>query len=222
MFKAAPAVTSERTESLNANHQMQMEKKMERISEKAQEILEFWFGDGAAYRPEWFEKDPEFDERIRQRFGEDLERAIRGEYDAWAAVARGRLALVILLDQFSRNLFRGSPKSWAQDPKALDLVLEGIKLGHDTALSFTERMFFYLPLEHSEELAMQELSVLTYRALVDSRPADDGAAKTVMDYAERHHEIIERFGRFPHRNEVLGRESTPEELEFLTQPNSSF
>jgi len=189
---------------------------------KAQEIWDFWFGDATAFRTEWFQKDPAFDDTLRDRFGEDLERAIRGDYDHWADSPEGRIALIILLDQFSRNLFRGSPKSWSQDPKALELAQKGIELGHDRALGLLQRFFFYLPLEHSEDLAVQDEAVAQYRALVDDYPAPDGPARSGLDYALRHHVIIERFGRFPHRNEVLGRESTPEEVAFLKEPNSSF
>lgn len=189
---------------------------------KAQEIWDFWFGDATEFRPEWFKKDPAFDQRIRERFGADLERAIRGEYDHWADTPEGRLALIILLDQFSRNLFRGSPKSWSQDPKALELAQEGIKLGHDRALGMLQRFFFYLPLEHAEDLAVQDEAVAQYRALLRDYPDPDGPAHSGLDYALRHHVIIERFGRFPHRNAVLGRDSSPEELAFLKEPNSSF
>ncbi len=196
--------------------------------DKRQEILDFWFGDGhqpgteVEFRREWFVKDPAFDERIRQRFGDDLERAIRGEYDGWADTAAGRLALIILLDQFSRNLFRGSPRSWCQDPLALELCLEGIARGHDRELAVIERGFFYLPLEHAEDLHLQELSVEKFTELADMAPDIAGGDGGLLDYAERHHEIIARFGRFPHRNDVLARPSTDEERAFLEQPNSSF
>lgn len=192
------------------------------MNKKAQEILDFWFGDATGFRPQWFKKDPAFDDAIRAKFREDLERAIEGEYDDWAQSAEGRIALIVLLDQFSRNLFRGSPKSWSQDPKALELTREGIEKGHDQELSQLQRFFFYLPLEHSEDLAVQNESVAQYTALVDDYPAPESPARGGLDYAERHHVIIERFGRFPHRNEILGRESTPEEIEFLKQPGSSF
>lgn len=192
------------------------------MHEKAKEIMEFWFGDTTEFRQEWFQKNPEFDEKIRQKFGEDLEAAIRGEYDDWAKTPEGRMALIILLDQFSRNLFRGSPRSFGQDDKALELTLEGIELGHDLKVPPIQRTFFYLPLEHSEELEMQNLALKKYGELLEAQGEEDYVAKQSLEYARRHHVIIERFGRFPHRNEVLGRESTPEELHFLTQPNSSF
>lgn len=191
--------------------------------QKAQEVLDFWFGDATGYREEWFKKDPAFDERIRERFGDDLERAIRGEYDRWAETANGRLALIILLDQFSRNLFRDSPKAWAQDKKALDLALEAIGNGQDLQVDTLRRMFFYLPLQHSEDLGIQELSLQKHAEMLKESGDDPNSREAMtLDYAERHHVIIERFGRFPHRNKILGRESTPEEIEFLKQPNSSF
>lgn len=193
------------------------------MEQKAQDILDFWFGDGTEYREEWFKKDPAFDERIRERFGEDLERAIRGEYDGWAKTANGRLALIILLDQFSRNLFRDSPKAWAQDKKALDLALEAIGNGQDLQVDTLRRMFFYLPLQHSEDLGIQELSLQKHAEMLKEGGGDPNSREAMtLGYAERHHVIIERFGRFPHRNKILGRESTPEEIEFLKQPNSSF
>ncbi len=190
------------------------------------EVLEFWFGPdhepGGAepeFRREWFMKDDAFDQQIGERFADEVERGARGEYDEWAETPAGRLALIILLDQFSRNLFRGSPRSWTQDLLAQKLCLEGIEQGHDVELGIVERAFFYLPLEHAEDLHLQELSVEKYRELLESDP---DLADGFYDYAVRHHEIIERFGRFPHRNEVISRPSTPEEEEFLKQPGSSF
>jgi uncharacterized protein (DUF924 family) len=195
---------------------------------RSDDVLAFWFGstDGnvdESQRQKWFRRDEEFDAQIRQRFGEDLERAIRGEFGHWAESARGRLALIVMLDQFSRNLFRGSPRAWSQDLLAQQLALDGIELGHDLELHPVERVFVYLPLEHAEDLHLQEMSVEKFEQLADSADdGDDDYFAGVLDYAVRHHEIIERFGRFPHRNEVLSRPSTAEELEFLEQPNSSF
>jgi uncharacterized protein (DUF924 family) len=192
--------------------------------EKAREILRFWFGDDdeSEFRREWFIKDPEFDALIAQKFGDAIEPAVRGDYDQWAETPRGRLALIVLLDQFPRNLFRGSPRSWTQDLLAQKHTLEGMELGDDEQLSVIERTFFYLPLEHAEDLHLQELSVQKYRQLADLAPDIVGGEGGALDYAVRHHEIIERFGRFPHRNEIIGRPSTPKEVEFLEQPNSSF
>ena len=193
------------------------------------DVLTFWFGDDyepargePGFRREWFMKDDAFDRRIRDKFADDLERAIRGEYDGWAETPRGRLALILVLDQFSRNLFRGSPRSWSQDLLAQRLTLQGLDLGHDTQLGVIERSFFYLPLEHAEDLHLQELSVEKYTDLAEVDPELAGGDGGFLDYAIRHHEIIERFGRFPHRNEVIARPTTAEEAAFLEQPRSSF
>ena len=198
------------------------------MSNLQSEILSFWFGPGDdPYRvaPEiskrWFAGGETFDDEIRDRYGDHLERAIRGEYDDWAQSPSGRMALILVLDQFSRNLFRGSPRSWSQDLLAQRLTLQGMELGHDQALRPVERTFFYLPLEHAEDLQLQELSVQAYQRLADDAP-DDAGFDTTLDYAVRHQEIIERFGRFPHRNKIIGRPTTKEEAAFLEEPNSSF
>jgi uncharacterized protein (DUF924 family) len=197
--------------------------------EKQQEILDFWFGSDYVpeegepeFRKEWFIKDEAFDRRIEEQFAEDLERAIRGEYDDWAETPRGRLALIILLDQFSRNLFRGSPRSWSQDLLALKLSLEGIDKGHDLELGVVERGFFYLPIEHSEDIHLQNLSVEKFGELLEIAPEIAGGENGLYDYAVRHRDVIEQFGRYPHRNEVLGRPNTPEEEEFLAKPGAGF
>lgn len=193
-------------------------------------VLGFWFGgsgdDGAVAREQaglWWSKDRGHDDEIRRRFEEEVSAAARGELDAWAATARGRLALIILLDQFPRNMYRGTSRAFSFDPKALALALDGIERGLDHELRPIERVFFYLPLEHSESLAHQERSVERFRALLASVPAEQRSVfEEYMDYAVRHRDIIARFGRFPHRNEVLGRASTAEELVFLAEPGSSF
>ncbi len=196
---------------------------------KIEEVMQFWFGPGDdpynvddAVSSRWFQGGEAFDEEIRQRFGDDLERAIRGEYDDWATTPRGRMALIVILDQFSRNLFRGSPRSWSQDLQAQRLTLEGMETGADEELRPVERTFFYLPLEHAEDLQLQHMSVDAYRRLAEDAPEDAGFLQVTLDYAERHLEIIERFGRFPHRNEVIRRPTTDEEAAFLEEPNSSF
>lgn len=198
---------------------------------RSEEILSYWFGpgggDGWTFSEErlqlWFGKSAEVDEEIRARFGGDLDAAIRGELDDWTATPRGRLALLILLDQFSRHVFRGSPKAFAQDPKAQGIVLEGLERGDHRAIRPMERSFFYLPLEHAEDLALQERSVQLFRELADESPQPMRERYlSFLDYAERHEVIIRRFGRFPHRNLVLGRESTEEEEAFLLEPGSSF
>ncbi len=186
------------------------------------EILDFWFGregeEGyGEFRDEWFQKDEEFDRQIHERFSEDYERAARGEYDGWREEAVSCLALVILLDQFPRNLFRGDPRTHATDGKALDISREAIQKGADRELPLFQRHFLYMPFMHSESVEDQRRSVALFRDL-----AAEENGPNVTEYAEGHRDIVERFGRFPHRNEMLGRETTPEEAEFLEQPGSSF
>jgi len=171
------------------------------------DVLEEWFRD-----PErWWKQDAAFDDRLRETFGKDVEAGIRGELDHWASTPRGALALVILLDQMVRNIHRGTRHMYAGDQKALATCLEVIARGQDLPLSDVERQFLYMPLMHSEDRALQERSLEKFREL--------GAS---VDFAEHHAEIVLRFGRFPHRNALLGRESTAEEIEFLAQPGSSF
>ncbi len=186
-----------------------------------QEILDFWFGreDEPGYgefRDEWFKKDKEFDRQVRERFLEDYERASRGEYDGWREKPESCLALVILLDQFPRNLFRGDARTHATDEKALDISREAIQKGFDRKLAPFQRHFLYMPFMHSERVEDQQRSMALFQELAEEGGPD------VREYAEGHREIIERFGRFPYRNEILGRETTPEEAEFLEKPGSSF
>ena len=186
-----------------------------------QEILDFWFGcegeEGyGEFRNEWFQKDEEFDRQIRERFQQDHERAARGEYDGWQNAPESCLALVILLDQFPRNLFRDDPRTHATDGKALGISRESIQKDFDRKLPPFQRHFLYMPFMHSEEAEDQRRSVELFRKLAEEGGPD------VVEFAEGHRDIVERFGRFPHRNEVLGRETTPEEAEFLEQPGSSF
>ena len=181
-------------------------------------ILAFWFGTSdltqpVDYRDAWFKRDDAFDAEIRRHFAEDVERGLRGERDFWASHAAGALALLLLLDQFPRNLFRGTPKAFAGDGRAHKVAGLAIGRGFEAAMSQRHRIFLYLPFEHSEELRDQERSVILFATLDDQRG---------YDYAVRHRDIVARFGRFPHRNEALGRESTPEEIEFLKTPGSSF
>lgn len=181
-------------------------------------ILDFWFGapDSADFgkpREAWFKADDAFDAEIRRRFEAALDEAHAGSHDGLAATPEGALALTILLDQFPRNIYRGTPRAFAFDPQALAVARQALAAGHDQAVAPFQRTFLYLPFEHSESLADQERSVALFEALGD----ENG-----LDYAVRHRDIIARFGRFPHRNAILGRESTPEELSFLEQPNSSF
>lgn len=184
---------------------------------RVEEILGFWFGGEEGYREVWFRKDEAFDREVRDRFAEDYERAAAGELDGWMSSPRGCLALILLLDQFPRNLFRGDPRAFATDEKARAVADHAVSTGLDRGLSPVERMFVYLPFEHSESVEDQRRSVELFLALDAELEAPE-----VLDYAVRHREVIERFGRFPHRNEVLGRASTPEEEEFLKEPGSSF
>lgn len=181
-------------------------------------IHEFWFGapgspEHGGKREAWFKADDAFDAEIRAQFLDDFEAAARGDLDAMADQANGALALIILLDQFPRNMFRGTARAFTADPKALSIAEATVARGLDQALTDIERTFVYLPFEHSERLADQDRSIALYEALGDAES---------LDYAVQHRVIIERFGRFPHRNAVLGRESTPEEEAFLLQPGSSF
>lgn len=175
------------------------------------EILKFWFEDISP--DQWWTVDAKFDAHIRQRFLLPLEEAKRGELFAWRSGPKGRLAEVIVLDQFSRNIYRGSPAAFAQDGLALVLAQEAIAAGAHNALSPIERSFLYLPFMHSESKLIHEWAERLYW--------DNGLAEN-YDFELRHKAIIDRFGRYPHRNDVLGRESTEEELEFLKQPGSGF
>lgn len=178
------------------------------------EVLDFWFSDGRdGYREAWFKRDEAFDAEIRSRFGELVVPAREGRLDGWADTAEGALALTILLDQFPRNLFRGSPEAFASDPHALALARRVIRERIDLCMTPVERGFLYLPFEHSEAMKAQNESVAAFEGLRDF-PACAKPGGTI-DYAWRHWHVIRRYGRFPHRNAVLGRTSTPAELAYL-------
>lgn len=192
-----------------------------------QSVLTTWFpNDPAAAQKLWWGKDEAIDADLRERFGSTLAAARRGELDGWAETARGRLALIIVLDQMSRNIHRGSPEAFAGDAQARALTHAGVERGHDRELSPEERVFMYLPLEHSESVDDQDLCVRLMRTLADEVAAEDPELGKryayYLTFADRHREIVVRFGRFPHRNAILGRESTEEELAFLKEPGSSF
>ena len=177
-------------------------------------VLDFWFGREnepgyGEFREEWFKKDEEFDRQVHENFLEDYERAARGGYDGWQHDPESCLALVILLDQFPRNLFRDDARTHATDDHALDISREAVQKGLDRKLEPFQRHFLYMPFMHSESLEDQQQSVALFQGLVGEGGPD------VMEFAEGHRDTVERFGRFPHRNEVLGRPSTPEEVEFL-------
>jgi uncharacterized protein (DUF924 family) len=181
-------------------------------------VLAFWFGPPPlAPRAEWFRKDDRFDAAIRERFGEAVGIALAGGYGDWSATPAGALARILLLDQFTRNIHRGTPLAFAGDERALATAEDAVARGFDRQLDPIERRFCYLPFEHSEDLAVQQRSLALFRAL-----ADDTGDRDPLDWAEKHEVIIRRFGRYPHRNAILGRASTPDELAFLAQPGSSF
>lgn len=177
-----------------------------------QGVLAFWFAPGRARQ--WFVPDAAFDEAVRGTLGTAYERAARGELAAWRNRAEGCVALCILLDQVPRNLFRGEPRAFTTDEMALAVTRHALAEGFDRPLPSAWRLFLYLPLEHSEALGDQETCVRLCEAL-------DGPAEWAA-YARAHRDVIARFGRFPHRNAILGRATTEEEAAFLAQPGSSF
>ena len=184
-------------------------------------LLDFWFGPPDAPEGDrsdlWFTIDPTFDAALRERFLTDYEAAAAGQYEGWKAEPETCLALILLLDQLPRNLFRGTPRAYATDGMARAAARHAVERGFDQALAPIRRWFVYLPFEHSEDLADQELALRLFRAL-----PEEARTAPALAAVERHHEIITRFGRFPHRNRVLGRVSTPEEEAFLKEPNSAF
>lgn len=192
------------------------------MQSSAGEVLDFWFGregepEYGQFREEWFRKDPEFDARITQQFADLYEEAASGNLDGWRDDAESCLALVIVLDQFPRNMFRGDGRTHAADGKALGASQYAVEHALDRELPAFQRMFLYMPFMHSENAEDQRRSVELFERLAGEKGAPD-----VVSYAAGHKEIVDRFGRFPHRNEILGRETTPEEAEFLTTEGSSF
>jgi uncharacterized protein (DUF924 family) len=190
------------------------------------DILTFWFGRPSepGYtepRGRWFERDAAFDAECAHRFLATHEKAATGELRAWADEPRSALALLLLLDQFPRNLFRDSPRAFATDAQAREVARHALARGLDVSLPPVWRWFFYLPFEHGEDLQDQRLAVSLFETLALQNPRNPAIAEA-LEYARRHHDIIARFGRFPHRNAALGRESTPEEVAFLQEPDSSF
>ena len=179
----------------------------------ADEILQFWFEDIEHSR--WFKKDPGFDRELEQRFGGLLTLGKSDQLDHWCDTPRGTLALIIVLDQFSRNIYREAPAAFEADPKALRLAVDGVQNGLDEKLTLEQRSFFYLPLRHAENLSMQELGLAKTRELNDAGYGTD-------QYALSHLAVIERFGRFPHRNNILGRRNTTAEELYLKDGNAGF
>ena len=190
----------------------------------AQDVLDFWFlppADAGYGKPRdvWFRKDDAFDAGIRERFGPLIEQAVAGGLREWDQQgAAGTLARILLLDQFTRNAWRGTPESFAGDPLALAAARQLVDSGADQALLPVQRWFAYMPFEHAEDAQMQARAVDLFTALAEANEGYEG----VLDYAHRHRGVIARFGRFPHRNAILGRASTPDEIAFLAQPGSGF
>lgn len=189
-----------------------------------QEVLDFWFlpagaeGAGTA-RAEWFRKDPKFDASIAERFGDVIRQAVAGGLREWdSAGAQGKLARILVLDQFTRNAWRDTPRAFAGDSLALAAARELVASGADRELTPLQRSFAYMPFEHAEDTAMQEKAVELFSELAQHNPGFE----VPLDFAHRHRGVIARFGRFPHRNPILGRASTPEELAYLAQPGSGF
>jgi uncharacterized protein (DUF924 family) len=190
----------------------------------SQDVLDFWFlpigvKGHNMQRAEWFRKDDAFDRQIFAQFGDAVEDALAGGLRQWDDEGtQGRLARILVLDQFTRNIYRGTPKAFAGDGLALEAALAIDNSGANQTLPPVQRAFSYLPFEHAENLSMQQRSVILFDKLASTTPGFD----SMLDYAKRHHDVIRKFGRFPHRNDILGRPSTPDEIEFLKQPGSGF
>lgn len=197
------------------------------IHEKQKQVLDFWFGEDPLKETDnmerWFSKNRAFDESIRASFEAMVSDAAKGAFDDWSKTARGSLALVILLDQFPRNIYRDDPRSFENDQQARRIAEMALDRGFDQQLNAMERCFLYLPLEHSEDIHAQDRSVALFTELAATAlPEESKAIAEAFEYAIRHRDVIQQFGRFPHRNEVLGRDNTKAEAAFLKTPNSSF
>ena len=190
---------------------------------QVQAVLDFWFAapgdpEHGAVRDLWFRKRDETDRQINEHFGSLIEQALRGELETWAAKPPGALAQIVLLDQFTRNGFRETPRAFAGDKRALAAAMAMVGSRQDETLLPVQRVFVYLPFEHAEGIGMQEEALRLFTRVVTEAPE----LQSMLDYAQRHHDVVQRFGRFPHRNAILGRQSTAEEVEFLQQPGSRF
>jgi uncharacterized protein (DUF924 family) len=200
------------------------------MEEHRRELFEYWFGTSdddaevaSAQAELWWGKKPDHDDEIGARFGYLASAAAGGALDHWRGSPHGRLGLILLLDQMPRVIHRGTAAAFAQDSRAREVASRGLASGGDRLLRPIHRVFFYMPFQHSESLDDQERSVELYRELAAAvRPEWRETFEEYLDYAKRHHDVIARFGRFPHRNATLGRESTPEEVEYLKQPGSGF
>lgn len=200
------------------------------MSDDYEAIINFWLGDAGdsaealqSRSRVWFSADPELDAEIRSRFGGLLASEAQGVYEGWQAAPRGRLGLIILFDQFPRNVYRGTARAFAFDGKALSLSQTGIDAGLDQSLGSLERMFFYMPLQHAEASDPQDRSVALFEALTASCPSGQRRFfELSLSFAREHRDLIARFGRFPHRNRLLGRESTEEEIAYLEGGGKTF
>ena len=193
-------------------------------------VISFWFQEKELTAPQidgrmdvWFGEDAVFDQQIQSEFSGDVEEASEGKLDHWAHTPRGRLALILLLDQFRRNIYRGTAEAYAEDKRALKLCVEGAMEKKDKGLSPIQRVFFYMPLQHAESRKVQAKSVAIFSRLAEAvSPTYVETFMTIAQFAELHHDIVEQFGRFPHRNVVLNRANTPEEEEYLANDGPSF
>jgi uncharacterized protein (DUF924 family) len=187
------------------------------------DVLDFWFGvpgepEYGAHRRAWFAKEPAFDRAVQERFAPLYQAAAAGELDGWGETPAGALALVVTLDQFPHHLFRDTARAYATDGQALAAAWRALERGFDRQLLPVQRVFLYLPFEHAEDLALQDQAVALFEALAAESPGFG----EYLDYARKHREVVARFGRFPHRNEALGRVSSADEEAFLRQPGSRF
>lgn len=193
-------------------------------------ILSFWFKEQALSAPQidhrldiWFGEDAMFDHEIEKEFSDEIEAASNGKLDHWATRPKGRLALILLIDQFRRNIYRGTAEAFSKDKLALKLCVEGAMAKVDQGLTPIERVFFYMPLQHSESKKVQEKSVALYNRLADAVSATYRETMlTIAQFAELHKDIVDEYGRFPHRNKLLGRENTAQEAEFLAGDSPDF
>jgi len=193
-------------------------------------ILAFWFKEQELSAPQidrrldiWFGEDQAFDHEIQEAFAADVDKASAGKLDHWAHESRGRLALILLLDQFRRNIHRGTTKAYEKDKAALKLCVEGAMEKKDKGLTPIQRAFFYMPLQHTESRKVQEKSVALFNKLAEAvSPTYQETFLTIAQFAELHRDIVDRFGRFPHRNKVMGRDNTPEEDEYLSGDSPDF
>ncbi|RDS83473.1 DUF924 domain-containing protein [Dyella psychrodurans] len=184
-------------------------------------MLTFWFD--PAHHDEWYAARPQFDALIRERFATTVDAAVAGKLSDWTNTPSGWLALLIVLDQFTRNLYRNDARAWKQDLRAQQLAVWGIEEAYDGQLPAIQRVFAYMPLEHAEDRGMQDRCVALFESLCDGLPPEERSGYIgFLDYARKHRAVIARFGRFPHRNAVLGRANTPDEVAYLAESGAGF